>query len=121
MTQIKVLYSIITSTLFLHERIYQILTLNQLFAYQSPVILTVEFSPSIVCSYLASLDVSKAYGSDLITTFLLRCCAEKISSPLPYLFNKSMTIGTLPKDWVCANQTYCQQLLTYYPHITEEI
>ena len=108
-------------SVFTQEDLSNFDSLNQSFAYQSPVVLTVEFSPSIVCSYLASLDVSKACGSDLITTFLLRCCAEEISSPLPSLFNKSMTIRTLPRDWVCANQTYCQQLLTYYPHITEEI
>ena len=78
-------------------------SLNQSLKYQSTVISTVDFSPSIVCSYLDSLDVSKACGPDLIPAFLLRCCAEEISSPLSYLFNESMSTGTLPRDWVSAN------------------
>ena len=68
-------------------------SLNQSLKYQSTVISTVDFSPSIVCSYLDSLDVSKACGPDLIPAFLLRCCAEEISSPLSYLFNESMSTG----------------------------
>ena len=69
----------------------------------SPVISTVDFSPSVVCHYLKSLDVTKACGPDLLPGFLLRYCAEDISSPLSYLFNKSMSTGSLPQDWVSAN------------------
>ena len=47
--------------------------------------------------------MSKACGPDRIPAFLLRCCAEEISSPLSYLFNKSMSTGLLPRDWVCSN------------------
>ena len=78
-------------------------SLNQSLKHQSTVISTVDFSPSIVCNNWDSLDVFKACGSDLIPAFLLRCCAEEISSPLSYLFNKSMSTGALPRDWVCAN------------------
>ena len=52
---------------------------------------------------LLTLDVSKACGPDLIPAYLLKCCAEEISSPLSFLFQKSMSTGTLPRDWVCAN------------------
>ena len=68
-----------------------------------PVILTVEFLPPVVCHYLESLDVTKACGPDVFSGFLLGCCAEEISSPLSYLLNKSMSTGSLPKDWVSAN------------------
>ena len=71
--------------------------------YHSPIISTVEFSPSDVCVYLQSLDVSKACGPDLIPAFLLKHSADVICHPLSYLFNMSMSTGTLPKDWVCAN------------------
>ena len=71
--------------------------------HQSPVISSIDFSPTIVCDYLHTLDVFKACGPNLIPAFLLKCCAEVISSPLSYLFNRSMSTGTLPKDWVCVN------------------
>ena len=77
--------------------------LSQSLAHQPTVISTVDFSPSTVYSYLSSLDMSKACGPDLIPAFLLRCCAEEVSAPLSYLFNKSMSTGILPRDWVCAN------------------
>ena len=38
--------------------------------FHSPIISTVEFSPSVICTYLQSLDVSKACGPDLIPGFL---------------------------------------------------
>ena len=61
---------------FLLEDLSNFDSSNQSLAHQSPVISTVEFSPSIVCNYLASLDVSKACGPDLIPAFLLRYCAD---------------------------------------------
>ena len=53
--------------------------------FRSPIISTVEFSPSVVCTYLQSLDVSKACGPDLIPAFLLKHSADVISYPLSYL------------------------------------
>ena len=92
-------------SVFTQENLSNFDSLNQSLKHQSTVISTVDFSPSIVCSYLDSLDVSKACGPDLIPAFLLRCCAEEISFPLSYLYNnlKSMSTGTLSRDWVCAN------------------
>ena len=52
---------------------------------------------------LLTLDVTKSCGPDLIPAYLLKCCAEHIASPLSFLFNKPMSSGTLPTDWVCAN------------------
>ena len=68
--------------------------------HQPSVISTVTFSQSTVCSYLESLDGSKACGPNLLPAFPLICCAEEISSPLSYLFNRSMSTGS---HWVCAN------------------
>ena len=65
------------------------------------IISSVDFLPSTVCNYLCNLDVSKACGPDVIPAFLLKSNVEVIVSPLCYLF-KSMSTGTLPRDWVCA-------------------
>ena len=46
--------------------------------HHSPIISTVYFSPSDVCTYLQSLDVSKACGPDLIPAFLLKHSADVI-------------------------------------------
>ena len=35
--------------------------------------------------------------------YLLMSSTEASASPLCYLFNKSMSAGILPRDWVCAN------------------
>lgn len=67
MTQIKLVYLIITFILFLRRK-----TSN----FDS-LISTVDFSPSIVCSYLDSLDVSKACGPDLIPAFYLDAVQRK--------------------------------------------
>ena len=61
------------------------------------------FTPSIVHDYFLHLDVSKACGPDLIPAYLLKHCAVEVSPPLSYLFSKSMSTGTLPRDWVTAN------------------
>ena len=38
-----------------------------------------------------------------LTPFLLKAAAEHISVPLSYLFNQSLSTGTLPIDWVSGN------------------
>ena len=73
-------------SVFTQEDLSNFDSLNWSLKHQSTVISTVDFLPSIVCSYLYSLDVSKGCGLDLIPAFLLKCCAEEISSPLSYLY-----------------------------------
>ena len=90
-------------SVFTQEDLSSFDSLGLFLKHQSSIISSVDFSPTIVCDYLHTLDVSKACGPDLIPAFLLKCCAEVISSPLSYLFNRSMNTGTLPRDWVCAN------------------
>ena len=90
-------------SVFTREDMSSFDTLKDSTDFYSPIISTVEFSPPVVCAYLQSLNVSKACGPDLIPAFLLKYSADIISYPLTYLFNKSMSTGTLPKDWVSAN------------------
>ena len=87
----------------MQEDLSNLNSLDESLEHQPSVISTVTFSLSIVYSHLNSLDGSKACGPDLLPAFLLICCAEEISSPLSYLFNKSMSTGSLPRDWVSAN------------------
>ena len=49
------------------------------------------------------VSVNKACGPDNITSFLLKNAADYISIPLCHLFNKSLSTGTLPFDWVSGN------------------
>ena len=76
-------------SVFMQEDLSSFDSLKQSLPCHSPIISTVKFLPSTVCSYLCNLDVSKACGPDLIPAFLLKSNAEAIASPLCYLFNKS--------------------------------
>ena len=78
-------------------------SLQEYLIFNDSIISVIELSASVVCEYLSSLDTTKACGPDLLPAFLLKHCAEAISAPLAYLFNKSMSTGTLPHDWVSAN------------------
>ena len=78
-------------------------SLREHLIFNDSIISEIEFSASIVFEYLSNLDVTKACGPDLLPAFLLKHCAEAISAPLAYLFNRSMSTGTLPHDWVSAN------------------
>ena len=66
---------------------------------------TIVVSPSEVFEELSTLDPHKACGPDQICPRLLREGAEIIASPLAQLFNKSLSDGLLPQDWVSANIT----------------
>ena len=56
-----------------------------------------------VHAVLKSLDVSKATGSDEIPARLLRETAEIITPSLCYLFNKSLSTGSIPLEWKLDN------------------
>ena len=73
-------------------------SLQEHLIFNDSIISMIEFSASVVCEYLSNLDTTKACGPDLLPAFLLKHCAETISAPLAYLFNKSMSTGTLPHD-----------------------
>ena len=62
-----------------------------------------EVTPTEVENQLKSLNVNKAKGPDGIPGRLLKECAKEISSSLAKLFNKSLRVGMVPKDWKLAN------------------
>ena len=62
-------------------------------------------SPSEVFEELSTLNPHKACGPDQICSRLLKEGAEIIASPLAELFNKSLSDGVLPLDWVSTNVT----------------
>ena len=65
----------------------------------------VSVSHSDVFSELSALDTSKACGPDSICPRHLKEGAVELAKPLTALFNKSLTDGVLPLDWVSANIT----------------
>ena len=60
---------------------------------------------SQVYKLLKSLDISKATGPDNISGKMLKECAREIAPSLCKVFNVSLTLGCLPKDWRIANVT----------------
>ena len=62
-------------------------------------------SPSDVFSELSVLDTDKACGPDGICPRLLKEGATELATPLATLYNKSLSDGFLPLDWVSANIT----------------
>ena len=60
---------------------------------------------SQVYKLLKSLDISKATGPDNISGKMLKECAREIPPSLCKVFNISLTLGCLPKDWHMANVT----------------
>ena len=59
----------------------------------------VHVSADRVGSLLSSLDRSKACGSDNLSGFILRECADVLAAPLSVLFNKCLDTGMYPKRW----------------------
>jgi len=88
--------------------------LNSLFHLDAIIV-----SPSEVSRELSSLKIGKVRGPDQICLRLLREGADVLSLSLTKLFNKSLTVGKLPQDWVSANITPVfkkgdkQQLVNY--------
>ena len=52
---------------------------------------------------LLALDPEKAYGHDGILSRVLKECATVLASSLCKLFNKSLAIAKIPKEWKLAN------------------
>ena len=62
-------------------------------------------TPSAIEEKLSKLDINKAYGPDGIPPIVLKELRSSLSTPLSYLFNKSIESGTLPEEWKTANVT----------------
>ena len=59
----------------------------------------VTVSAARVASLLSTLDRSKACGSDNLSGFTLRECADVLAAPLSVLFNKCLSTGVFPTRW----------------------
>ena len=62
-----------------------------------------EVTSTEVENQLKTINVNKAKGPNGIPGRLLKECAKEISSSLAKLFNKSLRVGMVPKDWKLAN------------------
>ena len=61
----------------------------------------IQVTKKCVVDKLLNLNVNKTPGPDDMHPYLLKQCADSLSSPLQYLFNQSLT----PTDWKQANVT----------------
>jgi len=69
----------------------------------STIIDSIHVTPDEVHAELCQMNVNKACGPDNLTPYLLKNAADFIAVPLCHLFNKSLSTGTLPFDWVSGN------------------
>ncbi len=58
-----------------------------------------------VASHLRTLNPNKSPGPDQISPYIVKQCADELSTSLCNLSNKSFQIGILPMDWKIANIT----------------
>ena len=69
----------------------------------NPKLCDLTFTASQVLAVLSSLDVNNASGPDEIPARILKETAHKIAPSLCDLFNKSLSLGSLPTEWKLAN------------------
>ena len=77
------------------------ITVNILPALLSQIEVTVDE----VMERLSELDTTKACGPDKIPARLLKECSEQIAPSLYSLFNHSLSIGQIPREWKSADVT----------------
>lgn len=58
-----------------------------------------------VAKLLHKLEENKAPGPDGLTPYILKMFADTLAPALTHIFNKSLTTGALPLDWLTANIT----------------
>jgi hypothetical protein len=58
------------------------------------------FEVGEVYDLLRKLDASSAMGPDMIHPQLLKSCASALAVPLHYIFEKSLSVGVLPRVWL---------------------
>ena len=59
----------------------------------------ITITPAIVFDKLTQLNPNKAPGPEGWPLFCLKECAQELSSPLSFLYNKSLECSVLPKHW----------------------
>ena len=65
----------------------------------------IEVTVDEVMERLSELDTTKACGPDKIPARLLKECGEQIAPSLCSLFNHSLSIGQIPREWKSADVT----------------
>ena len=75
-----------------YERIYKCA------ASDSDIVFTCD---DIMC-VVNNIDVYKGSGIDYLPTFILKDCFKVIHTPITYLFNQSIALGTFPDSWELA-------------------
>ena len=70
-----------------------------------PNIPNLDISTNGILKLLQTLDINKAPGPDNIPPYILKTFAPILAPILQVLFTQSLTTGTLPDDWLCANVT----------------
>ena len=68
-----------------------------------PIMPRISISTAGIQHHLSLLDTNKASGPDNITLYILKNCANEISSVLQVIFTQSLDTGVLPSDWQLAN------------------
>ena len=68
-----------------------------------PIMSDIVITEQEVESFRSTLDTNKATGSDEIPAKLLKETASVITPSLCKLFNKSLQLGKVPRDWKVAN------------------
>ena len=63
----------------------------------------IDISEIGIVKLLKNLNVSKAQGPDKLSPRIHKELAEELGKPLMYIFDKSITTGTVPADWRNAN------------------
>ena len=66
---------------------------------------SIDVTPNEVKRHLLLLDETKAAGADGIPTIVLRRCADELAYSLCLLYQKSLEMGELPKEWKFAKIT----------------
>ena len=74
-------------------------------ASNTPDIAPLHITMKGVGNLLRKLDASKATGTDLVPTRILKEAADQIAPFLTFIFNQSLSTGEVPADWKLANIT----------------
>ena len=59
----------------------------------------------VILGKIQNLNEFKAFGVDKVSNAVLKNCAESFVEPLKLIFDKSLKLGEVPKEWKGANVT----------------
>ena len=68
-----------------------------------PILSDVVITPHMVLEKLRAIHAYKSPGPDGWPPKIIKECADTICTPLAKLYSKSLSCGSLPKDWKIAH------------------